>query len=167
MADLERRVDLAAPSDIADLEPWKASHVRQLTERLNRDAPRLEGVRVVLAVLEVHDLVRDALARALPTAGAEVILLGSNAPVDGIVRAAIEEDADAIVLGVYNGNALSLGQRLSEGARLGEWAGTIYMGGILNQDTGESLPIDARPALEALGVHCVDDVEQLLHLLVP
>ncbi len=62
MADLERRVDLAAPSDIADLEPWKASHVRQLTERLNRAAPRLDGVRVVLAVLEVHDLVRDALA---------------------------------------------------------------------------------------------------------
>ncbi|HEX3087097.1 MAG TPA: cobalamin-dependent protein [Ilumatobacteraceae bacterium] len=167
MADLERRVDLPAPSDIADLEPWKASHVRQLTERLNRAAPRLDGVRVVLAVLEVHDLVRDALARALPTAGAEVILLGSNAPVDGIVRAAIEEDADAIVLGVYNGNALSLGQRLSEGARLGEWSGTIYMGGILNQDTGDNLPIDARPALEALGVHCVDDVEQLLHLLVP
>ncbi len=96
-----------------------------------------------------------------------MILLGSNAPVDGIVRAAIEEDADAIVLGVYNGNALSLGQRLSEGARLGEWSGTIYMGGILNQDTGDNLPIDARPALEALGVHCVDDVEQLLHLLVP
>ena len=39
-------------------------------------------VRVVLAVLEVHDLVRDALARVLPTAGAEVILLGSNASID-------------------------------------------------------------------------------------
>ena len=40
-------------------------------------------------------------------AGAEVILLGANTPIDGIVRAAIEEDAAAIVLGVYNGNALA------------------------------------------------------------
>ncbi len=113
MAELERRVDLQAASEIARLEPWKASHVRALADRLDALAPRLDGVRVVLAVLEVHDLVRDALARVLPNAGAEVILLGANAPIDGIMRAAIEEDADAIVLGVYNGNALALGERLA------------------------------------------------------
>jgi methylmalonyl-CoA mutase cobalamin-binding subunit len=167
MGDLERRVDLVAPADIADLEPWKASHVRNLAARLDAVAPRLDGMRVVLAVLEVHDLIRDALARVLPAAGAEVILLGANTPVDGIVRAAIEEDAAAIVLGVYNGNALELGQQLAAGTRNGHWNGTIYMGGILNQDTGQDLPIDARPALRALGVCCVDDVEQLLALLTP
>ncbi len=165
MTELERRVDLPAPDDVARLEPWKASHVRRLADRLNGSAPRLDGVRVVLAVLEVHDLVRDALARVLPAAGAEVILLGANAPIDGIMQAAIEEDANAIVLGVYNGNALTLGRRLADGADRGGWNGKIYMGGILNQDTGDTLPIDARPALHALGVHCVDDVEQLLHLL--
>jgi methylmalonyl-CoA mutase cobalamin-binding subunit len=165
MSELECRVDLAAPSDVARLEPWKASHVRDLAERLNAIAPRLDGVRVVLAVLEVHDLVRDALARVLPTAGAEVILLGSNASIDSIVRAATEEDANAIVLGVYNGNALSLGEHLTQGVHKERWSGTIYMGGILNQDTGHDLPIDARPALEALGVCCVDDVEGLLQLL--
>jgi methylmalonyl-CoA mutase cobalamin-binding subunit len=166
MAELERRVDLPAPADVVRLEPWKASHVRQLTDRLSGAAPKLDGVRVVLAVLEVHDLVRDALARALPAAGAEVILLGANSPIDGIVQAAIEEDADAIVLGVYNGNALTLGQRMAADARRGEWQGKIYMGGILNQDTGEALPIDARPALHALGIRCVDDVADLLALLV-
>ena len=165
MGDLERRVDLPAPPDVARLEPWKASHVRDLAERLSSAAPRLDGVRVVLAVLEVHDLVRDALARVLPRAGAEVIVLGANAPIDSIVRAASEEDADAIVLGVYNGNALSLGQHLADGARREHWGGTIYMGGVLNQDTGEGLPTDARPALTALGVRCIDDVEQLLALL--
>ncbi|MEP7047906.1 MAG: cobalamin-dependent protein [Ilumatobacteraceae bacterium] len=165
MAELERRVDLAAAPEIAGLEPWKASHVRALAERLNANAPRLDGVRVVLAVLEVHDLVRDALARVLPTAGAEVILLGANAPIDGIVRAAVEEDADAIVLGVYNGNALALGQHLAADALQHAWHGRIYMGGILNQDTGGGLPIDARPTLSALGVHCVDTADQLLTLL--
>jgi methylmalonyl-CoA mutase cobalamin-binding subunit len=165
MADLERRVDLPAPKQITELEPWKASHVRALADRLNAIAPRLDGRRIVLAVLEVHDLVRDALARALPTAGAEVILLGANAPIDGIVRAAIEEDADAIVLGVYNGNALELGERLAKAARSDGWGGKIYMGGILNQDTGDDLPIDARPQLRKLGVHCVDTADELLLLL--
>ncbi len=165
MADLERRVDLGAPAEVARLEPWKASHVRGLAERLGKSAPRLDGVRVVLAVLEVHDLVRDALARVLPKAGAEVILLGADSSIDGIVRAAAEEDADAIVLGVYNGNALALGGRIARGARREHWGGKIYMGGILNQDTGESLPIDARPALEDLGVRCVDSVDDLLGLL--
>ena len=165
MADLERRVDLIAANEITELEPWKASHVRTLAERLNAIAPRLDGRRVVLAVLEVHDLVRDALARVLPSAGAEVILLGASAPIDGIVRAAIEEDADAIVLGVYNGNALELGERLAHAARSDGWGGKIYMGGILNQDTGRDLPIDARPGLDKLGVRCVDTADELLLLL--
>ncbi len=165
MTELEQRVDLPAPDEVARLEPWKASHVRGLADRLDKGAPRLDGVRVVLAVLEVHDLVRDALARVLPRAGAEVILLGANSTIDGIVRAASEEDADAIVLGVYNGNALALGERVARGARDEQWGGRIYMGGILNQDTGQGLPIDARPALEDLGVCCVDNVDDLLGLL--
>ena len=94
-----------------------------------------------------------------------MILLGANAPIDGIVRAAIEEDADAIVLGVYNGNALELGDRLATAAHTDGWGGTIYMGGILNQDTGGDLPIDARPELGKLGVHCVDTADELLVLL--
>ena len=127
---------------------------------------RLDGKRVVLAVLEVHDLVRDALARV----AANRRCRGDPArrrtlPIEGIVRAAIEEDADAIVLGVYNGNALALGDRLAHGAHADGWGGTIYMGGILNQDTGDDLPIDARPALGKLGVHCVDTADELLVLL--
>ncbi|MEY2444223.1 MAG: hypothetical protein QOE00_803 [Ilumatobacteraceae bacterium] len=165
MTALEQRVDLAAPPEVARLEPWKASPVRSLADRLGAATTRLDGKRVVLAVLEVHDLVRDALARVLPRAGAEVILLGANTSIDGIARAAIEEDADAIVVGVYNGNALALGERIARGTRDSQWSGRIFMGGILNQDTGEALPIDARPALERLGVHCVDDVDDLMALL--
>jgi methylmalonyl-CoA mutase cobalamin-binding subunit len=165
MSDLERRVDLGAPPEVARLEPWKASHVRSLADRLGMATTRLDGKRVVLAVLEVHDLVRDALARVLPRAGAEVILLGANTAVDGIVRAAVEEDADAIVIGVYNGNALALGERIARGVSDQQWSGRIFMGGILNQDTGEGLPIDVRPELARLGVHCVDDVDELMGLL--
>ena len=169
MGDLEARIDLAAPDHIARLEPWKSSNVRQLADRLiagqHGDRPTLAGVRVVLAVLEVHDLVRDALARALPRFGVEVVLLGSGTSIDGVMRAASEEDADAIVLGTYNGNALALGERLTAAARDARWDGQIFMGGVLNQDAGGGLPIDARPALTDLGVHCVERVEDLFSML--
>jgi methylmalonyl-CoA mutase cobalamin-binding subunit len=165
MPELERRIDFAASPAVAALEPWKAKEVRLLSERLNRGALRLDGKRVVLAVLEVHDLVRDALAFSLPAAGAEVILLGANTPVDGLVRAAVNEDADAIVLGVYNGNALAIGERLMAGLRSSKWDGHVFIGGILNQDTGEALPVDARPGLDALGIHCVERAEDLIALL--
>ena len=161
MPELEDRVDLAAPDEIAALEPWKASQVRAVAARLD-SAQRIDGIRVVLAVLEVHDLVRDALAKALPRHGAEVILLGSATSIDGVMRAAADEDADAIVLGTYNGNAIDLGERLAIARDRCGWTGQIYMGGILNQDTGEGLPVDARPRLGALGVHCVERVEDLV-----
>ncbi len=169
MGELESRVDLAASDEVAALEPWKSSNMRRLAERLGGNLTSgvlpLEGRRVVLAVLEVHDLVRDALARVLPRAGAEVVLLGSGTPIDGVARAASDEDADAIVLGTYNGNALAVGERLTAASRKLGWHGAIYMGGILNQDTGEGLPVDARPGLIDLGVRCVDRVEDLIDML--
>ncbi len=166
MPDLEERVDLVAPDEIATLEPWKASQIRDVASRVGRaDSPRLDGVRVVLAVLEVHNLVRDALAKALPRFGAEVILLSAATSIDGVMRAALDEDADAIVLATYNGNAIELGERLMAERHRTGWNGGIFMGGILNQDTGEALPVDARPRLTALNIHCVEHVEDLVDLL--
>lgn len=162
MAELELRVNLDAPPEVARLEPWKATQVHRLTVQLSCDAPRLDGVRVVLAVLEVHDLVRDVLAKVLPQAGAEVIVLSAKASIDAVIRAAVDEDADAIVFGVYNGNALDLGQQLAAGIKHQNWHGQIYMGGILNQDTGNDLPIDAKPELMSLGIRCINQAKDLL-----
>ena len=153
MGELEDQVDLIAPASVETLVPWKAANLRRLSTSLleSRAQRRLDGVRVVLAVLEVHDLVRDALARALPALGAEVIVLGSGASIESVATAASHEDADAIVLGVYNGNALMLGETLTRSVAAKGWDGRIFLGGILNQDTGSGLPIDARPGLTALG----------------
>ena len=166
MQDLERRLDFAAPTEVAALETWKASNVRELTDRLRPTSKPLARMRIVLAVLEVHDLVRDALAATLPAAGAEVILLGANTPIEGLVRSATNEDADAIVLGVYNGNSLALGQQLMRGLAATGWEGHVFMGGLLNQDIGVGLPVDARPELRQLGIQCVDRVEDLVSMLV-
>ncbi len=106
------------------LEP-KAARVREFAERIGEASPRLDGVRVVLAVLEVHDVVRDALAKALPQAGAEVVVVPKSVPVGALVHAAIDEDADAIVLAVYNGNAIQVAEQVVERARAEGWEGRL------------------------------------------
>ena len=64
MSDLEEGVDLEAPESIATIQPWKAEQVRAISDPVH-SSERLNGTRIVLGVLEVHDVVRDALARAL------------------------------------------------------------------------------------------------------
>jgi methylmalonyl-CoA mutase cobalamin-binding subunit len=160
--ELEQRVGLAPPPEAARLEPWAAGQGRRFAERLAGTGQRLDGVRVVVGVLEVHQLVRDALARALPQLGAEVVVLPSTVSAEQVVRVAVDEDADAIVLGIYNGNALQLGERLVRAARQESYEGGLFVGGILNQDTGDGLPVDVRPQLDRLGIRCIARLEDLV-----
>jgi hypothetical protein len=37
----------------------------------------------------------------------------------------------------------------------------VVFGGVLNEDAGGPLPVDARPELAALGIRCVGEIEQL------
>jgi hypothetical protein len=39
--------------------------------------------------------------------------------------------------------------------------GLVIFGGVLNQDPGEALPTDVRPHLTALGIRCINRVEDL------
>ena len=160
--ELEQRVALAPPPAVARLEPWAAGQGRRFADRLATQPERLDGVRIVVGVLEVHQLVRDALARALPQLGAEVVVLPSTVSAEQVVRVAIDEDADAIVLGIYNGNALQLGERLARAAEQDGFNGAIFVGGILNQDAGGGLPVDVRPELDRLGIRCISRLEDLV-----
>jgi methylmalonyl-CoA mutase cobalamin-binding domain/chain len=159
--ELEQRVRVPAPRELRALETWKHGAVARVAERARGGLPRLDGLRVVLATLEVHDVVRDALARELPAAGCRVVLLPSSVSVAQVAQAAADEDADVVVLGTYNGGALTLGAELTRAlAAAGTQAGVVF-GGVLNEDDGGALPVDARPGLAALGIRCVDEIDQL------
>ena len=128
--------------------------------RIAQATPRLDGTRVLLAVLEVHDVIRDALAKALTAQGADVIVLSSGVTPAQVAAAATQEDVDAVVVGSYNGGALSLGRELRAG-----YDGLTIFGGVLNEDTGQALPIDARPGLEDLGIVVADDAADVGRLI--
>ena len=117
-AELEERVRVAAPAEVRGLETWKHGAVAGVAERARRSTPPLDGLRLVLASLEVHDVVRDALARVLPEAGAEVIVLPSSVSAAQLAQVAADEDARAIVVATYNGGALTLGRELVSALRV-------------------------------------------------
>jgi methylmalonyl-CoA mutase cobalamin-binding subunit len=160
-AELEARVRVPAPRELRALETWKHGVVASIAERARRSLPRLDGLRVVVAALEVHDVVRDALARELPAAGCQVIVLPSSVSAAQVAQVAADEDADAVVLGTYNGAALTLGEELTGALAAAGTRPAVVFGGVLNEDDGGPLPVDARPRLGALGIHCVDEIEQL------
>jgi methylmalonyl-CoA mutase cobalamin-binding subunit len=150
-----------ATLDTGDGRPtWKSQVVSAQAERIAHKTPRLDGTRVLLAVLEVHDVIRDALAKALTRAGADVVVLHSGVTPAQVGAAATQEDVDAVVVGSYNGGALSLGRELRAA-----YGGLIVFGGVLNEDTGGALPADARPGLAELGIVCLDDAADVGALL--
>lgn len=165
MGGLEQRVDLTPPAAIGRLEPWKAGLLSRVGSRLDGALPRLDGMRIVLAVLDVHDVVRDALALALPRAGSEVILLATDVTPAAIAAVAVAEDADVIILGTYNGAALSIGRELRAAIDAAGFEGQVIVGGRLNEDEGGDLPVDVSAELEALGFAPALEIEDAARLL--
>lgn len=129
-------------------------------------APKsLNGDRVVLASLDVHDLMRDVLIDALTTLGTEVVVLAGDSHPHAVIAAAVQEDADSVIVSTYNGAALSQARRLASSSRDLRFDGPIFMGGVLNEDTGDGLPVDVCDQVGALGIHCVDQITDLPALM--
>ena len=106
--------------------------------------------RIVIAKpgLDGHDRGAKVIVRALREAGMEVIYTGLHQTPEQIVRAAVEEDADAVGLSVLSGAHLTLFRRVVEGLRA-EGADDIIVFG------GGIIPADDVALLNELGVHGV------------
>jgi methylmalonyl-CoA mutase C-terminal domain/subunit len=90
--------------------------------------------RVVVAKpgLDGHDRGAKVIARALRDAGFEVIYTGLHQTPEQVVRAALDEDADAVGLSLLSGAHLTLVPKIIEGLRA-EGLGDVLVvvGGII------------------------------------
>ena len=68
-------------------------------------SPERAPLRFVTAasLFDGHDAAINIMRRLIQAQGAEVIHLGHNRAVEDVVRAALQEDADAIALSSYQG----------------------------------------------------------------
>ena len=105
--------------------------------------------RILLAKtgLDCHDSGIITVAQILREAGYEVVYLGlHNSPKD-VVKAAIEEDADAIGVSYLSGQHMTQMRRLLDAMRAAELSLPIICGGVI--------PAEDAAALGAMGVAAV------------
>jgi methylmalonyl-CoA mutase C-terminal domain/subunit len=104
-------------------------------------------IRVIVAKpgLDGHDRGAKVLARALRDAGMEVIYTGIRQTPTMIVEAAIQEDADAILLSILSGAHMSLFPKVMDLLRAQGAEDILVMAGGI-------LPDEDIPAIEALGI---------------
>ncbi len=165
---LEARIDLRPPKGLGDLEPWKAQTSRSMLATIMRDTSvRLDGVRIVVASLDVHDLIRDVLVKVLMSLGAEVILLPGDSHPAAVIAAAEAENADTVIVSTYNGGALGQARAIADAVHERDYDGQIFMGGVLNEETGGEVPVDVSEQVRALGIRTVDDIAGLPGLIQP
>lgn len=163
---LESRVNVARRSPLSTLEPWKAGVRRTLVrDVLGSTSARLDHQRIILASLDVHDLVRDVLQKVLSSLGAEVIVLVSDSHPAAVIRAAVDEDAAVAIVSTYNGAALRQATEMAQATRDYDFDGQIIMGGVLNEDLGGPVPTDVTESIRALGIHCIEDLQKLPDLV--
>ncbi len=95
--------------------------------------------------LDGHDRGAKVIARALRDAGFEVVYTGLHQTPEQVVRAVVQEDADALGLSLLSGAHLVLVPRICELlAEAGRADVVVVVGGIV--------PDEDVPALEAAGV---------------
>ncbi|HEX2668708.1 MAG TPA: cobalamin-dependent protein, partial [Gammaproteobacteria bacterium] len=76
------------------------------SKKIQADLAKVETpLRFVTAasLFDGHDAAINIMRRLIQSQGAEVIHLGHNRAVEDVVRAALQEDADAIAVSSYQG----------------------------------------------------------------
>jgi methylmalonyl-CoA mutase cobalamin-binding domain/chain len=132
-------------------------------EELGRSSA-LAGQRIIVASTDVHELAGMLLCSALAAAGGEVIDFGISRDPEDIAKAAVETDAGAVVVTTHNGVARSFGARLLVSMKEAGIRGVpIYMGGVLNEDIGDSdIPIDVTRDLIEMGIRAPRGIPALV-----
>jgi methylmalonyl-CoA mutase C-terminal domain/subunit len=104
------------------------------------------GKRVLLAKmgLDCHDTGIITVAQRLREAGYEVIYLGLHNGAGQVVKAAVEESADAIGISFLSGQHMTQMRKLIEALRAADLHVPVFCGGVI--------PADDVAALKAMGV---------------
>jgi methylmalonyl-CoA mutase C-terminal domain/subunit len=99
-------------------------------------------IKVVLAKpgLDIHELGIKVISKALTDAGMEVVYLGINQTPEKIIKAAKEEDVDAIGLSILDGSHMGILRELLSNTRAeGIDHVPVIVGGTIPQEEAKQL----------------------------
>lgn len=121
------------------------------------------AIRILVAKpgLDGHDRGAKVIAYALRDAGMEVVYTGLRRTTEEIVKAAIDEDVDAIGLSILSGAHLALTQKIINGLRTAGCADDIAV------VVGGTIPPRDLEALENIGAAAVFPTGTPLSAIAP
>jgi methylmalonyl-CoA mutase C-terminal domain/subunit len=122
-----------------------------------------KAIRILVAKpgLDGHDRGAKVIAYALRDAGMEVVYTGLRRTTEEIVKAAIDEDVDAIGLSILSGAHLSLTEKVIEGLNAAGCADDIAV------VVGGTIPPRDVDSLEKLGAAAVFPTGTPLSAIAP
>ena len=126
---------------------------------------RFKDIKVLVACTDVHEGGKMLVNAVLRKAGANVIDLGCSVDTETLVSGIKKNSPDAVALSTYNGLALSYAEKMLELSKTEGLSTPIIMGGRLNEDGGNELPVDAVPGLHKMGIYTSDAVESLIDII--
>ena len=120
-----------------------------------------EKIKVIISKvgLDGHDRGAKVVASLLKEAGMEVVYLGMYQTPSGIIKAAIDEDADVIGVSYLSGEHLVFTPQLVEEIRRNALDDVLFV-------VGGSFPPEDIPVMKEMGVHEVFRGGSLTHSIV-
>ena len=108
------------------------------------------------------NLLLDAVSRL----GVQPLSAGTSVDPDKLAQTAADSQADVVLVSTHNGMALTYAEQLLAELRHRQAAPRLIMGGVLNQDDGQSEePVDVSAALHALGIETCTSILEIKPLL--
>lgn len=119
----------------------------------------LPGLKAVVGSTDIHEFAVFLVRSALEDAGIEVVDLGLGVDPDELAAAALETNANAIVVSTHNGMALGYARRVMDAMAQQGLGVPLYLGGKLNEVlAGAPTPVDVRAQLAELGVRVCNQI---------
>lgn len=159
-----RRPAVRAPF-VEELDELADRHLDRVADSLRQ---RIGGLRprVIVATSDVHEHGKMALEQVLRQLGADIVDGGVSTDPETLARAAVANEAEAVLLSTYNGIALDYFESLKSCLPDGF---PVLIGGRLNQvpsGSNSSLPVDVSAELAAGGAIVCREIEDAVPALL-
>lgn len=138
----------------------------RICEKIKDLDKSLDGYKVIVCSTDVHEFGKEIIKNILVKAGATVFDLGGNALSKDIFDTLIETESSHVIISTFNGIALRYATEIVKGLGERNLSAKIIMGGLLNECSDESdLPLDVTAQLEAMGISCDNNAENIIEAI--
>lgn len=148
---------------------WPTDMVRKLKgiqerciKKIDLESADLEGLKVVLCATDIHDFGKIIVGNVMRKANAKVYDIGRDVSPGEVAEMTLETDSKVILVSTYNGIAKTFASALLKEMEKLDLKAEIFMGGLLNEnEEGGNIPKDVTNDLRELGIHCIENAEEL------